>query len=170
MSDQWYVLRSKPHSEDAAYRQVQSHGITAYYPCMKVRTVNPRARQLRPYYPGYLFVKVDIASAGLSVFQYMPYSSGLVSFEGIPAPVPDTVMAGIQKTVDEITQAGRMWYDELQHGDTVLIHSGPLRSYQAMFHSRVSGTDRVRLLLEMVRGNTVTVTLDAAYIESTKRR
>ncbi len=170
MSEQWYVLRSKPHSEDAAYRQVQAQKITAYYPCMKVRTVNPRARQVRPYFPGYLFVRTDLDATGLSVFQYMPYASGLVCFEGIPAPVHDTVVAGIHSTVDEITQSGRMWYDELQRGDKVLIHSGPLRDYHAMFHSRVSGTDRVRLLLEMVRGNTISVTLDAAYIESTKRR
>ena len=170
MSEQWYVLRSKPHSEDAAYRQVQSQKITAYYPCMKIRTVNPRARQLRPYFPGYLFVHTDLTSTGISVFQYMPHSGGLVCFDGIPALVPDTVLTGIQKTLDEITLSGRMWYDELQHGDPVLIHSGPFRDYQAMFHSRVSGTDRVRLLLEMVRGNTITVTLDAAHIESTKRR
>ena len=101
MSDQWYVMKAKPHSEEAAYRQVQSQKVTAYYPCMKVRTVNPRARQVRPYFPGYLFIHVDIESTGLSVFQYMPYSAGLVCFDGIPAPVPDTVMAGIQKTVNE---------------------------------------------------------------------
>jgi transcription antitermination factor NusG len=100
----------------------------------------------------------------------MPYANGLVCYGDIPAPVPDSLLMGIQKTVDEIACAGRIGYDDLQHGDMVLIHHGPFRDYRAMFHSRVSSTERVRLILEMLRGNTVTITLDAANIESTKRR
>ena len=55
----WYVMQSKPNKEELLYEQLRTRDIDAYYPCIKVQPVNPRARKLKPYFPGYLFIKVD---------------------------------------------------------------------------------------------------------------
>ncbi len=167
----WYALRSKPRKEDAAWRQVISQGFEAYYPRYRVHPVNPRARKLRPYFPGYLFVRTDLVAVGLSVFQWMPHTLGLVSFGGEPATVPDHLVQAIHKRVDEINAAGGEVFDGIQPGDVVWIRDGPFRGFEAIFDVRLPGSERVRVLLEFL-GNKrqVSLILDSRQIERLQKR
>jgi transcriptional antiterminator RfaH len=150
MQVNWYALRSKPRKEDVLYRQVLTQGFEVYYPRMKVQPVNPRSRKVRPYFPGYLFVKADIEEVGLSTFQWMPHAVGLVVFGEEPAPVPDTLILAIRKRVDEINAAGGELFDGLRQGDKVFISEGPFAGYEGIFDARLPGTERVRILLQLL--------------------
>jgi transcriptional antiterminator RfaH len=150
MQVNWYALRSKPRKEDVLYRQVLTQGFEVYYPRMKVQPVNPRSRKVRPYFPGYLFVKADIEEVGLSTFQWMPHAVGLVVFGEEPAPVPDTLILAIRKRVDEINAAGGELFDGLRQGDKVFISDGPFAGYEGIFDARLPGTERVRILLQLL--------------------
>lgn len=169
MVDHWYALRSKPRKEDVVWRQVTSQGFESYYPRLRVHPVNPRSRKLRPYFPGYLFVKADLEEAGMSVFQWMPHSLGLITFGGEPAAVPPHLIDAIRKRVDQINAAGGEIFDGLEAGEAVRISDGPFRGYEAIFDMRLPGTERVRVLLELL-GNQrqVPVELDASQIERKK--
>ena len=126
----WYAINSHPHKEDALYRQVQSQGIEAFYPCVRVNPVNPRSKKIRPYFPGYLFVHVDLEATGDSLFQWRPHARGLVSFGGEAARVPDALIHAIQRRVKEIAAAGGEVFDGLHQGDTVVIDSGPFAGFK----------------------------------------
>jgi transcription antitermination factor NusG len=165
MTQHWYVLSTKVHCEDAASRHAESLGITVFYPSLRVRTVNPRARKVRPYFPGYVFVQADLAILGLSVFRWMPHANGLVCFGGEPADVSEQLIAGIRRTIDQLAGEARAWYDELALGDVVKIHAGPFAGYSAIFDARASGSERVRVLLQLLSGQSVTLTIDAAQLE-----
>ena len=60
MAFQWYALRTKPHKEQAVYRQLLADEVTAYFPCLQVKPKNPRASKIRAYFPGYMFVNLDL--------------------------------------------------------------------------------------------------------------
>jgi len=160
----WYAINSHPHKEDALYRQVQSQGIEAFYPCVRVNPVNPRSKKIRPYFPGYLFVHVDLEATGDSLFQWMPHARGIVSFGGEPARVPDALIHAIQRRVKEIAAAGGEVFDGLHQGDTVVIEAGPFAGYEAIFDVRQPGTERVRVLLKMLNDRRLPVELDAGQI------
>lgn len=162
---QWYALRSKPRKEDVVWKQVQDRGFEAFYPRLRVNPVNPRSRKIKPYFPGYLFVRADIESVGLSTFQWLPHATGLVSFGGEPALVPDHLIHAIQKRVAEIAAAGGEVFDGLHHGDVVQINYGPFNGYEAIFDTRLPGTERVRVLLRFLTDRHVPVELDAAHIQ-----
>jgi transcription antitermination factor NusG len=153
MSIFWYALKSKPRKEDALWRQAKAEGYEIYYPRLRVNPVNPRARKLIPYFPSYLFVHIDIEHVGQSVFEWMPYSSGLVSFGGEPSVVPDHLISTLQKKIEEINKSGGETFHELKHGDLVLIQNGPFRGLEAIFDTRLSGDERVRVLLELIASN-----------------
>ena len=68
---QWYVLQSKPQKESLLHDQLCLRGIEAYYPRLYLKPANPRARKSRPYFPGYLFIHVDLENTGLSRLQWM---------------------------------------------------------------------------------------------------
>jgi len=170
MTSNWYALRSKPRKEEVVWRQVRTQGFDAFYPRLRVQPVNPRSRIWRPYFPGYLFVKADINDVGLSAFQWMPHALGLVSFGDEPAIVPDNLIFAIQKRVDEIASVGGELFDGLKRGDRILISDGPFVGYEAIFDARVPGSERVRVLLQLLNNQRqVPLELEASQIKQKKR-
>jgi len=165
MPDYWYVLHSHPNKEELLWRQVLNHGFEAFYPRIRVHPTNPRARKIKAYFPGYLFVRADITSSGLSVFQWMPFATGLVSFGGEPSVVPDHLIATIRQRIGEIADAGGELFDGLKPGDPVYIHSGPFSGYEAIFDLRLTGSERVRVLLKMLNNRNLPIELDSGQIE-----
>jgi len=164
MRSAWYALRSKPRKEDVLHQHVLSRGLECFYPRIPVKTINPRARQVAPYFPGYMFVRADLGAVGVSTFQWMPHALGLVSFDDTAAPVPDALIEQIEARVAAIAAAGGELYLGLKPGDAVRIKSGPLAGYEAIFDARLSSGGRVRVLLELLTDRHVPVELSEAQI------
>ncbi len=166
----WYVLRSKPNREEALWNEVCARGFDGYYPYLRVKPVNPRSRKNRPYFPGYLFVRTRLADVGQSVFAWLPYSNGLVSFDGLPAEVPEGLVQGIRKRVEQIQLAGGEKLFEIEKGETVLIQGGPFAGYKAIFDARLAGEERVRVLLKLLWVQQMKLDLPVDMIQRIKRR
>ena len=169
MATCWYALRSKPNKEDFLWKQLQADKFETFYPCVRVQTVNPRARKIRPYFPGYLFVHVDLAQAGFSALNWMPGSGGLVTFDGEPPEVPDGLIATLRKRIEAINAAGGEILDGLNPGDVVVIEEGPFEGYEAIFDARISGNERVRVLLKLLSRQQVPLDLPTGLIRKKKR-
>lgn len=170
MTSQWYALRSKPNREESLWREAKARGFDVFFPRSRVHTVNPRARQVLPFFPGYMFVNTDIHATGFSAFAWMPYSNGLVSFGFEPAPVPDSLIHAIRRRVDEINAAGGEVLNGLQPGARVRIQAGPFAGSEAIFDGRLSGSDRVRVLLQLISRQQVPLNVPTAYIQRARRR
>lgn len=166
MASTWYVLNTKPRKEEFLWEQCLAHGFETFFPRIRVQTVNPRARKVRPYFPGYIFVFVDIEQVGISTLQWMPGAQRLVSFDGVPATVPDGLIHAIQRRLEEINAAGGELFDGLTPGDVVYIQDGPFAGYKAVFDSRLPGSERVRVLLKLLQAHRqVPVDLPAGQIK-----
>jgi transcriptional antiterminator RfaH len=148
----------------ALWRELSARGFESVYPQLHVRPANPRSRAIRPYFPGYLFVRTDIEQVGASVFQWMPFSGGFVSFGGTPATVPDSLVKAICRHLDQINAAGGELLDGLKHGDLVKIHGGPFHGYECIFDARLPGRERVRVLLNLLESRPVPIELPARQI------
>jgi len=160
MAFQWYAIRSRPNKEEFLARQLDAHDINVYYPRLRIAPVNPRARKIRPYFPGYLFVHVDLEIINISSLQWMPGAVGIVSFGGEPAVVPDSLIATIKKHVDELNASNKPGVRDLKPGDRVVVQEGPFAGYEAIFDGRISGQERVRILLNLLQqGRQVSVEL-----------
>ncbi|MBN1668069.1 MAG: hypothetical protein JW862_13330 [Anaerolineales bacterium] len=169
MAVHWYALRCKPRKEDLVWQQVKARGHVCFYPRLRVNPVNPRAKKYKPYFPGYLFVEIDIEEVGQSAFQWMPHTLGLVNFGGEPAHVPENLIYALQRRVKEIAEAGGEVFDGLKKGDPVRIQAGPFEGYDAIFDARVPGKERVRVLLEFLGSRRVVpLELDTSQIRQKK--
>ena len=170
MSLQWHVLRSKPNKEMPLWREVAARGLDCYYPHLRVKPADPRNRKIRSYFPGYLFVSADVEELGTSIFQWMPFSSGLLAFDGVPATVPDTMVRAIRRHVDEINAAGGEQMLGLARGDLVVIEGGPFEGYEAIFDARLPGSERVRVFLKLLQARQMHLDLPAGQIRKQDRR
>lgn len=168
MTLHWYALRCKPRKEEVVWKQVRDQGFEVFYPRLRVNPVNPRARKVVPYFPGYMFVYVDLDAVGQSAFQWMPHTVGLVSFGGEPSTVPDNLVYTIRQRVEAIATAGGVVFDGLKSGDVIQIDYGPFRGYEAIFDTRLPGSERVRVLLTLLDSRRVSLELDASSIRQKK--
>lgn len=166
MSAKWYVLRTKPNKERSVHRMlVQEGDFEVYFPAIRVQPVNPRASKIRPYFPGYMFVNVDLERHGDNALRWTPGTQGLVRFGGQPAPVPEHLIYELQKRLAKLQEERDRPEDEFQAGDRVRIVDGPLEGYEAIFDRRLSGKDRVQLLLSLLSGQATRVKLENSQIE-----
>ena len=164
----WYVLRSKPHKGRALCHFAREQGHEIFYPCIPAKPVNPRASKIRPYFPGYMFVCVDIEAVGHSEFTWMPFSQGLVRVGGEPAAVDQNIVRAIKTRIAEIWDAGGLVFREINPGDRVVIKQGMFEGYEAIFDDRVPGHERVRVLLNMLNDRYVPLEVDAGLIAKYK--
>jgi transcription antitermination factor NusG len=169
MTLQWYALRSKPNREDALWREAGARGFQVYYPRVRVQPVNPRARKVKAYFPGYMFVQADMSVVGFSTFAWLPYSNGLVFCGSEPSPVPEALVNAIRRHLDGVNAAGGELFAGLKTGDVVSIQDGPFAGYEAIFDSRLPGNQRVRVLLQLLTKQSVPLELPSGAIQRKNR-
>lgn len=170
MASQWYALRTKSRKENVVWQQLKTQAIEVYYPRMRVNPVNPRSSKYKPYFPGYMFVQTDLEKIGVTTFQWMPHTLGLVSFGNEPAAVPESLIHAIRQRVEAIAAAGGEVFDGLKPGDSIRIHDGPFKGYDALFDARLPGSERVRVLLNFLSNRQVPVELQASQITKITKR
>jgi transcriptional antiterminator RfaH len=165
MPSYWYVLRVKPHKERSVCEQLKLRDLDVYFPVIKVNPVNPRAAKERPYFPGYLFVKADLAEMGSNALNWVPGALGLVSFGGLPAKVAANLIQEIKSRLAMIEAQGGLALEKLQPGDRVRITGGLFAGYEAIFDARLPGNQRVQVLLSFLSSAPQPVKLDASDIK-----
>ena len=162
----WYVMHSKPQKEVFLRERLRIQRIEVYLPSFRLRPVNPRARKELPLFPGYLFVLVDLEEISISELRRIPGSIGIVCYGGEPAYIGDSLIHTIRKQVDEINDSVIGYVDRFKPGDLVLINDGPFATYKAMFDCRLSGYDRVRVLLELLQGQQIRLELSGRHLQA----
>ncbi len=160
----WYVLQIKPHKERSVFEQLENSNIEIFYPTIKVKPKNPRSAKEKPYFPGYMFIKTDIAAMGLNAFSWIPGTRGLVSFGDIPAIVPEELINKLWVQVEE-TNKIQLAHQDIKQGELVRIISGPFAGFDAIFDRHTAGNERVQVLLAFLSQHPQTVNLNEADIE-----
>jgi transcription antitermination factor NusG len=160
----WYAFQSKTQKEGLLCEQLHLRQIETFFPCIRVRPVNPRARKTKPYFPGYVFGRVDLEKAGKSILDWIPGAIGIVNFGGEPASVSDHLIHILQQHLERINASTSEIAEKFQQGDIVTIQGGPFAGYEAIFNARLPARDRVEVLLKMLQGSQIRVELSIEQI------
>ncbi len=169
MSLHWYALRTKPHKERAVHELLLAREIEVYFPRLRVTPKNPRAARVRSYFPGYMFVRVDLEEIGLNGLSWLPGVHGLVSFGGVAASVPDALIRALMERLPQEEPAREKRLEGLRKGDRVRITDGPFAGYTAIFDAELAGRDRVQVLLAFLSRQPHKLQLDADAIRPESR-
>jgi transcriptional antiterminator RfaH len=150
MKKQWYALRSKPNRERNLEKWLNDVQVDCWLPAIRVKPTNPRAAKIRPYFPGYLFVYIDLDEIGENRLNWAYGAHGLVTLGDAPTPVPDSLIRDLQRHLDSLNIRGGLVLPDVKPGDRVRITEGPMRGYEAIFDSRLNGRQRVQILLTLL--------------------
>ncbi len=113
---QWYAIQSKTRKEELLCEQLSIREIETFFPRIRVKPVNPRARKIKPYFPGYVFGSVDLEHIGRSGLDWIPGAIGLVNFGGEPTPVPDHIISSLQQHLEIINAAAYNGVEKFRRG------------------------------------------------------
>lgn len=151
MTAKWYVLCSKPHKERTLRQYLEAKGFDVFLPCQSLMTDNTQGMKATVFFPGYLFVKVDLERIGLSTFQRMPFTEGIVLFGDKPGNVPDELVHAIQTRLEN---SGNVINEPVFKPPTAGAGPAPepITGFESIFDTRLSGIERVVGLLKMLRG------------------
>lgn len=143
---QWYVLHSRPNAEYQLTTALWERGIQTYLPEIEVRKTKG-GRKRKPFFPCYLFAKINFEEISFSQIQWTPGLRRIVAFDGQPVPLDDEVIALIQRKLEEGNLTDGQVPHPFQSGDTVRITEGPLQGLQAIFEGPTTAAERVQVLL-----------------------
>lgn len=161
-AQRWHVVHTAPHREQGAAAQLRAQGYVVFLPKM-LRTVR-HARQLRtrlaPFFPRYLFIVLDPERDRWRSVNGTAGVSSLVMGADRPLPAPRGIVEALIARAD----AGECLRldDRLQVGQSVRVMSGPFAEAVGRL-SRLDSNDRVRVLLDILGGQT-SVLLERAIL------
>jgi len=159
----WYVMQSKPNREFFLLSQLELNDIKTYLPV--IRTMyNERRIRIKPFFPGYLFVYVDLSERGTSCLQWIPGSKGMVMFDGQPPSVPESFIEELKWKLERINIRQESRFSKISEGYPVKIVHGPFEGYQAIFNDYLPEKDRVKLLLKTLADNAFSIEIPASDI------
>lgn len=159
----WYVMQSKPNREFFLASQLRLNHVKTYLPLIRMLDNKDHIKQ-KPFFPGYLFVHIDLSKSGTSCLQWVPGSKGMVMFGGQPPSVPDQFIEELRYKLEKLNINRDSKYSQIPEGDPVSIVSGPFQGYRAMFNAYLPEKDRVRLLLNTLADNAFSIEIPAEDI------
>ena len=142
----WFALYTKPHKEYAVRDHLAGRQVEVYLPEIRNKTQRPDRPARRPFFPHYLFARLDLGDGIMARVPWTPGLRTIVSFGGGPAPIPDEMIAHIRCRLAEIAAAGPE--EPFAKGERVRVARGPFEGLDAVFDRRLSPQGRVRVLLE----------------------
>jgi transcriptional antiterminator RfaH len=145
---QWYVLRSKTKQEKLAANVLATASIETYLPATPVPNRRGKPVSFEPLFPGYLFGHLDSDQSEVRLVSYTPGVVAVLGYGNQPTPVPDNLIYSIRERLTR--QPSNPSNEEYRKGDRLLIAGGPLRGIEAVFDRQLSGSGRVRVLIQVL--------------------
>jgi transcriptional antiterminator RfaH len=157
----WAAARAQPNREAVAQRFLELAGYTVYAPRLRVNRVS-HGRKIEtrpPLFPGYAFVLIELQ---WHAARWCPGTLGLVMNCGVPARVPDAVIAEIRKR--ERNGLVELPKPRLMRGGRVKVLRGPFEGHVGLYQG-MKPRERVEVLLALLGGQH-RVELPAADVEA----
>lgn len=160
----WYLIQFKPNAHRLAQRNLKRQDFEVFLPMQEItrRKASRFVSELRPLFPGYMFVGVDSRAAPWRTINSTIGVSRLVSFDGTPKPLPLPLISSLMLRCD--TSGTLLPPKTLNVGDTVNVLSGPFANFVATVEN-VDAQQRVWILMEfMGQGARINVTADQLQV------
>lgn len=146
----WYVVHTKIGAEDRAAWHLDNQGFETYLPRYRKQVRHARKTEtvLRPLFPSYVFVCLDVERQRWRSINGTVGVINLVQFGNAPHPIP-TVLVDAIRVREDAGGAVNVVPQWLKKGDRVRVREGAFAEYTALL-DEVSDERRVFLLIDLM--------------------
>ena len=148
----WCAVYTKPQKEEYADLNLRRRGIDTFYPKLFLPRSAKRNQQVVPLFPSYIFVRFEIFSQAYSSITWCPGVKRIVSFNGTPAVVEESIIAFMmgQGGPDGVIVAR----SDLKVGVEARIDGGPFDGLVGIVQEPPNAKGRVKVLLNILNRQT----------------
>lgn len=149
----WYLLQFKPNSHRLAQRNLHRQNFETFLPMQQItrRKASRFVSELKPLFPGYMFVSVNKELAPWRTINSTLGVSSLVGFEGKPKPLSLLLISGLMLRCDALGTL--LPPKNLGERDRVEILTGPFANYIATVEI-IEPKQRIWVLFDFMRQKT----------------
>jgi transcription antitermination factor NusG len=142
------VVYTKAQKEEFAEVNLRLRRIDTFFPKLFLPKSAKRKKQIVPLFPNYLFVCVDVVSEEYASIIWCPGVKRMVSFNGTPALVEESIMAFLmgQAGADGVISARC----NIGVGQQVAIDGGPFDGLVGIIQEPPNAKGRVKILLQLL--------------------
>ena len=149
----WYVIYTKPRSEDMAGDHLERSDISVFLPKIRECCYSSKGEEtkIKPLFPNYLFAQMAYPDDYYTVI----WAKGVKRIVGNgtePIPLDNSVVEYFQKQSEEkgfIQPSPR-----LKIGDTVRVKNGPLAGLMGVIDGSMDKKGRIKVLMDFLKEST----------------
>ena len=147
--NQWCLVQFKPNKHLLAERNLHRQGFETFLPMHQItsRKASRFVRDLKPLFPGYMFVSVNFNLAPWRTINSTIGVSKLVSSEGQPKPLPLQLISGLMLRCNASSTI--LPHKNLKQGDSVELLNGPFASFIATIDT-IDPKQRIWVLMDFM--------------------
>lgn len=149
----WFLAQFKPNCQNIAERNLARQGFETFLPVQET-TLRVRGRfatRLRPLFPGYIFVMLDVVRGPWRAVNSTSGIVRLVSLAKEPTPVPSELVRQLMQRCD---RKGRLLCPTgLKAGDRVTVTQGPFTDFVASIDT-IEPDRRIWVLMDLMGART----------------
>lgn len=145
----WFLAQFKPNSHSIAERNLTRQGFQTFLPMQEEtrRASGKFITRLRPLFPGYLFVALDVLRGDWRAVNSTYGITRLVSLGQQPTPVSHDLVNQLMQRCDR--DGKLMPARHFEAGDEVVLTSGPFTDFVATIE-RITPDRRVYVLMNLM--------------------
>lgn len=169
----WYVVNTYSGHENRAKlgleERIVNSGLQDFFGEILIPTENvmemvkgQRRTSTRKFYPGYMFVQMEINDRSFHLVKATPKITGFLGGQH-PSPVPERDIKGVQSAVDsgKVKPKAKITYNV---GETVQVIDGPFTTFSGNIEDVNNEKQRVKVVVSMF-GRATPVELDFNQIQ-----
>ena len=147
----WHLLHTKLRRERQVAVLLHQRGFVIYLPLVWGNPAHALSTRQEPYFPGYLFVRMDLQSIEPDIIRWSPGLKGVVEFGHEPARVSHSFVGELQQRLERMGNMDGPALEGAGRVELVQIVDGPFAGYEGVFSLSLSGPERAHILLACVQ-------------------
>ena len=122
----WFLLYTKPRQEQVAKENLERQGYECFLPLINVQKIRSGKciEETESLFPRYMFIHLVEGLSNFGPIRSTKGVSGLVTFAGVPAQVPDQL-------IEALRQEPQLHEELFQPGEQVKVVAGPFMGFEA---------------------------------------
>jgi len=164
----WYLVQCKPNAAQIAVHNLENQSFGTFLPLQEITKRKGKIfqRQIRPLFPGYLFVQIDPDHGPWRQVNNTRGVARLVRLGAEPSVVPNEIVEALMAQCDKksiLRQTSETQSNQLHVGDQAQVTQGPFSGFIATI-SNIEPNNRINTLIEIM-GQTTKVAINAGALK-----
>ena len=162
----WYLAQCKPNATQIAVRNLDNQSFGTFLPLQEITKRKGKIfqRQIRPLFPGYLFVQIDPDQGPWRQVNSTRGVARLVRLGAEPSLVPNEIVEALMAQCDKqsvLRQTSETQSSQFHAGNQAKVTQGPFSGFIATIRD-IEPNNRINILIEILgQATKIAISADA---------